>query len=726
MRPTPVRPKGPPKGEARSRPFRGLPPGLRLKFEKHVVASSILSEEDLARAKAHAAQDDMTLPDAMVAQRLASERDAFAALAEASHVPLVDIDETEVGDLVLQLVPEKVARQHHIVPLEEDGRVLTYACSKPFDDDMDRDIMFVSGRQARAVLAYPSSIASALDRCYPQAADKPGQLEDLVASIQEQLSDEVSPEAVDPEASDSPVVRLCHQILTAAMKADASDIHFEPDQDTLTVRFRVHGILETVMSLPKATLNHITNRFKVMASVDISVRSKPQDGSFRLELDDRALDVRLSTLPTIDGEKMVMRIINSASEPLTLKELRYDEANAVRFELALDRPNGLVLLTGPTGCGKTTALYAALNHLRSGDTNIVSVEDPVERRIDGVNQIPVNDKTGTGFAAVLRSVLRQDPNVIMVGEIRDQEVASIVGQAAYTGHLVLSSLHTIDACTAVARLVNLGLDAFRVAECLTAIVAQRLIRRVCPECALPGPESDADAEADVPIEDRSLRVGPGCSACKDTGYVDRVAVVEVLTPHGGIREAILKGASADELRMAMRDAGVNTMRENALELVKAGVTTIEEVDRVLSKSTKEATRETETTPSGASKILVADDDRMIRMLVKTLLEREGHVILEAEDGQQALDLATTESPDLILIDLSMPVMDGYEAIEKMRETRALAATPMIVLTSEDGADTEQRVLDLGADDYLRKPFNQEVLQARVRGVFRRMLRSTAA
>lgn len=664
----------------------------------------------------------MTLPDAVIAQRLAPERDTFAVLASVANLPLVEIEGTAISDLVLKLVPERVARQHRIIPLEEDGRVLTYACSRPFDDDTDRDIMFVSGRQPRAVLARPSSVSTALDRYYP----KVGQLEDLVESIREELRAEPLPDVIDPEASDSPVVRLCHQILMAAMKANASDIHFEPDQDTVTVRFRVHGILETVMSLPKLTLNHIANRFKVMASVDISIRNKPQDGAFHLDLDGRALDVRLSTLPTINGEKMVMRIINSASEPLTLKELGYDDASALRFELALGRPNGLVLLTGPTGCGKTTALYAALNHLRNGHTNIVSVEDPVERRIEGVNQIPINDKAGTGFAAVLRSVLRQDPNVIMVGEVRDSEVATIVSQAAYTGHLVLSSVHTIDACTAIARLVNLGLEAPKVAECLTAIVAQRLIRRVCPECHVPGPAADADAGADAPIEDRSPRVGPGCARCNETGYLDRVAVAEVLTPHDGVREAIAAGASAEELRTAMREAGILTMRETALELVKDGVTTIEEVDRVLSKSAHEAAAESVDLGGGTNKILVADDDRMIRMLVKMLLEREGYEIIEAENGHQAVELATTEHPDLILMDLTMPEMDGYEAIEKIRQVRALAATPMIILTSESSPGTEKRVLDLGADDYLRKPFEQEVLQARVRGVFRRMTRSTAA
>ncbi|MDP6581611.1 MAG: ATPase, T2SS/T4P/T4SS family [Vicinamibacterales bacterium] len=710
------------KGEGRTRAFRGLPPGIRRRFREQVVSSSLLAEEDLARAEAHAERNEMTLPDAVVAQRLAPERDTFAMLAEVSNLPLVEIEDTEIGELVLHLVPERVARQHRIVPLEEDGRHLTYACSKPFDDDMDRDIMFVSGRQPRAVLARPSSISSALDRYYPKA----GKLEDLVASLREELRAEPLPDVIDPEASDSPVVRLCHQVLMAAMKAHASDIHFEPDQDTVAVRFRVHGILESVMSLPKLTLNHIANRFKVMARVDISIRNKPQDGAFHLDLDSRALDVRLSTLPTINGEKMVMRIINSASEPLTLKELGYDEASALRYKLALSRPNGLVLLTGPTGCGKTTSLYAALNHLRNGHTNIVSVEDPVERRIEGVNQIPINDKAGTGFAAVLRSVLRQDPNVIMVGEIRDEEVATIVGQAAYTGHLVLSSVHTIDACTAVARLVNLGMEASKVAECLTAIVAQRLIRRVCPECHLPGPGADAAPDVDVPIEDRSPREGPGCARCKETGYVDRVAIAEVLTPHDGVREAILGGATAEELRTAMREAGILTMRENALELVKAGVTTIEEVDRVVSKSAVETAADSNNTTTGTNKILVADDDRMIRMLVKMLLEREGYEIIEAEDGQEAVALAKAENPGLILFDLTMPVMDGYEAIEKMRQISSLASTPMIVLTSETGPGTEKRVLDLGADDYLRKPFEQEVLQARVRGVFRRIAHLTAA
>jgi len=471
-----------------------------------------------------------------------------------------------------------------------------------------------------------------------------------------------------------------------------------------------------VLTLPPQAYRHVINRFKVLARADIAVRHRPQDGAWRALVNGRSIDVRLSTLPTVHGEKLVMRVIDSHAQLKTLDTLGYDPENLARLQRALVRPDGLILVTGPTGSGKTTVLYAALNHLRNGHTNIVSVEDPVERNVEGVNQIPVNARGGNTFPAVLRAVMRQDPNVIMVGEIRDAEVAQIVGQAAYTGHLVLSSVHTADSASAITRLLNLGLEPFKVAESLAAIVSQRLVRQLCPDCRRRHDDLEAKRLGrEHGIKTVPARAGPGCDRCRQTGYLSRLPVPEVLTPNEGLRTAIAAGVSAADIRAAMKAAGCAPMRETALALVERGITSLEEIDRVLAVGEGESVAP----QRGTKRVLVADDDPMLRTLAKLLLEKEGYVVAEAEHGAQAVDFARRQRPDLLMIDLTMPEMDGYQAIAELRRDLSFASVPILVLTAERGPGTEQRVLDLGADDYLIKPFQPPILLARVRALFRR-------
>ena len=352
----------------------------------------------------------------------------------------------------------------------------------------------------------------------------------------------------------------------------------------------------------------------------------------------------------------------------------------------------------------------------------MSVEDPVERAVPGVSQIPVNNRAGSTFATILRSVLRQDPNVLMVGEIRDAEVAGIVGQAAYTGHLILSSLHTGDAASAVSRLLNLGLEPYKIAESLTAILAQRLVRRLCPECRIVHNDLDARKRGKAhDIERVAASAGAGCVACRFTGYTDRVPVVELLTPTEEIRAAILRGASAAELRAAMRAGGMPNMRQAGLQLVASGVTSLDELDRVLAADEPAAA---EVKPAvdvkrDGRQVLIADDEPITRMLVKILLERDGYSVLEAQTGREALEIAARQRPDLIVMDLNMPQMDGYDAIRQLRLMPALSDVPVVVLTSDDGPGVERRVLEIGANDYLVKPFDPAVLSIRIQSVFRR-------
>ncbi len=679
-------------------------------FGAQLLEKGLISQHDLSIAEHHAAREQMELVDALIATGLVEEHAAYAALAAAAGAEVVALRGREFSELAIRLLPERIARKHEAVPMEVDDRTLTFATCRPLNAEAERDVAFASGRRTRMMVANRTDVVAALDRCYPKLRE----LDVLAQRLRTERPNVEPSEAPNRSGVTSPVIELCDHLIGRAVDVGASDVHVEGSSEGTLVRYRICGVLEPVLTLPASVSQAIRNRFKIMARADIAVRHRPQDGSFQLKVNGRPIDIRLSTLPTVDGEKVVMRVIDSNSPLQSLDRLGYDEDTLNRFGRALARPDGLVLVTGPTGSGKTTALYAALGHLRTGRTNIVSVEDPVERSIPGVSQIAVNAKAGNTFQSILRSLLRQDPNVIMVGEIRDAEVAQIIGQAAYTGHLVLSSMHTVDTATAITRLTNLGLEPFKVAESLSAVLAQRLLRSLCQHCRRMHSEFERrQLGAEHQVDSVPASAGAGCEHCKFTGYSGRLPVTELLTPSDALRDAIVRGATAHEIRAAMRAAGVLTMREQALRLVAQGITSIEEVNRVLSATTISRQHDRQ-------RVLVTDDEPITRMLVKLLLEKADFEVLEAANGRDAVEIAAREHPDLVLIDLNMPEMDGYEAIARMRKDLSLATMPILVLTSEEGPGVERRVLQLGADDYIMKPFNPDVLLSRVNAVFRRL------
>lgn len=676
-----------------------------------LVRERLVAQADVRYAIQQAQRDHTELADVITALGLLSEADSYACLARALKLELIDLAAVASNELATRLVPDRLARRFSAVPIQADNRVLTFVTCRPFDGEVEPDLAFASGRRTKMALATPGAVAKALDLQYPSLREM-----EVLADRLRPVPVEPVPAAVPAPHPASPVVELCESLITRAVERGASDVHIECGSTGTVVRYRICGVLETVLTLPGSVSKPVRNRFKVMAGADISVRHKPQDGAFRIEVGGGTVDVRFSSQPAIDGEKLVLRVIDGRSPLKSLDSMGYDVDTLARLKRALARPDGLVLVTGPTGSGKTTALYAAMAHLTTGSTNIVSLEDPVERRVPGVTQIPVNVKAGNTFPAALRSLLRQDPNVIMVGEVRDAEVAQIIGQAAYTGHLVLSSMHTSDAATAITRLTNLGLEAYKVAESLAGVLAQRLLRPLCTRCLRVHSDIEArrlGAEHGLPLV--PVSAGTGCERCGLTGYHGRLPVAELLTPSDALRDAISRGATAHEIRAAMRAAGVPTMRDQALRLVTLGLTSIEEVDRVLAVEGEGAVSR----PSGR-RVLIADDEPITRMLVKLLLEREKFEVLEAANGRDALEIALRERPDLLMTDLNMPEMDGYEAIGRIRREMSLAMLPVLVLTSEEGPGIERRVLELGADDYVVKPFDPEVLLSRVNAVFRRL------
>ncbi len=729
-------------------------PGARVDSGFHVFLSAKLSEGDLNAVMQHADRHGLAIVDAVVALGFMNETTAYASLAEWMGRPFVDLQAAPPVATAARLLPERVARDRQVLPIAHDNRTLTYASASVFNDDIDRDIAFASGRRPLMVVVTRSQLVDGLAHSYRVAND----IDKLLQRIK--LADVAKPNEPDAStAHDSPVIDLCNRIVATAIAAGASDIHIEPSGNGAIVRHRISGILEQMLTLPQRAVPGVTNRFKLMAKADIAIKMRPQDGAFRATVDEQVVDVRLSVLPTIHGEKIVMRVIQGGSSMMSIDTLGYDQAMTQKLIGALSKPDGLVLVTGPTGSGKTTVLYAALQFLQTGRVNIVTVEDPVERQVDGVTQIAVNTKVGTSFATVLRSVMRQDPNIIMVGEIRDNEVAEIVGQAAYTGHLVLSTLHTTDSASAITRLVNLGLQPFKIAESLNAVVAQRLLRRLCTHCSIPNDEATAarlGSQHGVPKVGAS--VGRGCDRCKQSGYLDRIAVPEILLPDDALRAAIRNGAGVADIRQAMRASGSLSMRETAINLVAAGITSIEEVNRVLTDHSDESMPASAAPPAlplmempavvlppavpaarvappvltlvgprptPARRVLVVDDDRMIRLLLRMLLEKEGCKVSEAANGALGMESARRDRPDLMLVDLQMPDMNGFQVLEMMRADPQLASTPVLVLTSEAGSGVETKVLEMGADDYLIKPFEPEVMLSRIRAAFRRADRMAA-
>lgn len=530
--------------------------------------------------------------------------DELAELRGAQYgVRSVDLSGFEIEAAVLNLIPADTVRKHRIVPLRRSGTTLTVVMTDPRDVAALDDVRFRTGCTVEPLVASEAAVAAAIARYYdggPCARETGagGRALDVTVREMEALDggpddaqaaeeEEVELVAGDEARGQAPAVRLLNVILTLAAQRDASDIHVEPYEKELRVRFRIDGVLHQVMTPPLRMRDAIASRLKVMANLDIAERRVPQDGRIRVRIRDRdttkSIDLRVSSLPTLFGEKIVLRLLDHARLVLDMTKLGFDEASLRRFTENIHRPWGMVLVTGPTGSGKTSTLYSSIARLNTADTNIVTAEDPVEFNLDGVNQVQIRDAIGLSFATVLRAFLRQDPNVILVGEIRDVETAEIAVKAALTGHLVLSTLHTNDAPSAVSRLLNMGIEPFLIAGSVNLICAQRLVRRVCRACAAPMEVSPAflveigfsaaEARSVTPVK------GRGCDACNRTGYRGRIGLYEVLEMTDLLRERILAGGAGHGLRGAAIEDGMLTLRRSGLQKIAQGVTSIDEVMR---------------------------------------------------------------------------------------------------------------------------------------------------
>ncbi len=523
----------------------------------------------------------------LVQNGLISEEKMVEFFASRYGIPKIDLSTVELTEKVLNLLPVDFLRKRRVVPFDRIGRIIKVAMANPLDLSTIDDIEFITGLEAQVYVAQLSKITSTIDQYFETTEDLQGLLESISGELMEVVEEEeekVEITDLTQAVEQAPVVRLVNSMIVDAVRKGASDIHLEPGEKSLRVRYRIDGILYEAMQPPFKLKEAIASRIKVMAKLDIAERRLPQDGRIKVRLSDRTIDLRVSTVPITWGEKVVMRILDRGNVQFDLKALGLEEWSLEQVHKALSKPYGMILVTGPTGSGKTTTLYSMLQILNKPEVNIMTVEDPVEYEFPGINQVNVKEEIGLDFARALRAFLRQDPDIIMVGEIRDQETAAIAIRAAITGHLVLSTLHTNDAPSAIVRLVDMGIEPFLVSSSVSVIIAQRLVRKICTNC-----KEKAEIHPNVlqelnlfpeELENITFYKGSGCSICNNTGYKGRIGVFEVMPVTPEIRAMVLDKAPVDEIREKAIENGMITLRESALRKMLKGVTTAEEVLRV--------------------------------------------------------------------------------------------------------------------------------------------------
>ncbi|PYO84540.1 MAG: type II secretion system protein GspE [Gemmatimonadetes bacterium] len=705
-----------------------------------------------------------TLWETLVAAKTCTDEQILGKLAARFRMKVADA--AQIDPKVREVVPETLARRYRILPLRMTDSYLEVATANPFDMHAEKDLAFATAREVRLLLLAPSQINLRLDELY-----RPDRAINKLLSGMESSADlvqltEAPAEEIkitEEEASQRPVVRLVDLIISEGILSRASDIHIEPEEGGVAVRYRIDGVLRQVMKIPRGAGLPLISRIKIMSQLDIADRLRPQDGRARVAVNGQPIDLRVSTLPAQLGEKIVIRILDSRATAKSLDSLGLNPGEGDAIKRLLENHEGILLVTGPTGSGKTTTLYSAINQIKGEGVNIVTVEDPVEYRMAGIVQVQVQEKAGLTFAAALRSILRQDPNVVLVGEIRDRETAMIAVQASLTGHLVLSTLHTNDAANAVTRLVDIGVEPYKIAAALRGVVAQRLMRKLCPTCKEVWMETPPERLKRWIPTGTPLYRAAGCPDCVMTGYRGRFSILEILTMNAELERRIAAGDPADRIADAARRAGMKSLWDSGLAHVLRGESTIDELMRVvdvppeaaaiadLAAHTAPAAPGAHGAPAAparvgaqpiathfdlleevalparrsgaygepAKKVLLVDDEDSLRKVMKELLEREGYEVAEARDGVQALDQVDRMGPDIIVLDLNLPGLDGYGVLSHLRSRPATAGIPVIVLTAKGDEDNEVRVFELGADDFLTKPFRARALSARLEAVLGR-------
>jgi len=830
-------------------------------LESLLRQSGLATEAQIRRVQDRVARDAGSFVDILVREERIPEEELANLFTERMKVPRARVATFLLDEDALRKVPERLARKHLCLPLAIEGRVLVLAMVNPIDYRAIQDVEFASALSIRPVVATHTEVLDGIDERYgaedriaaflakvPEAPD--------IQILSEDLNDiglDVADSLVAAEVA--PVVKMCNLIIYDAIKSNASDVHIEPALHDLQVRLRVDGVLRDYTRVPKWLHGPVVSRLKILAKLDIAERRLPQDGRVNVLFQGRSIDLRISTLPTHFGEKMVLRVLGGVSAP-DIATLGLSQEQMAILETAVQQPQGMILVTGPTGSGKTTTLYALLAKHHKPEVNIVTVEDPIEYQLAGINQVQINPKAGLTFASALRSILRQDPDVILVGEMRDRETAEIAFQASMTGHMVLSTLHTNSAINAIGRMLDLGVDPTILSTSLTMVIAQRLVRRVCAECREEyEPEAGVRSRVGLVADNTPVFRGHGCTSCGGTGFSGRVGVYEIFRPTNAMRRLINDRGSEADLRYAARQAGMVLLREDALQKIKAGLTSPDEVLRVVqvdetevpcpnckalieadfstcpycrhslkntcsscgqalrlewklcpycntnalvqplaeelgeqtdrerhresaarvedmpfapmidfeavgsdstaagavvtrsetvgSDSTGAETVAVESDPTAGGptaggpvavesdptapasqrrlRVLVVDDDADIRMIVSATLRKLPVPVdvVQAEDGVDALEKAAAATPDLVVLDVMMPRMDGFETCRHLRGNVRTAFVPILMLTASADQNSRTKGYLIGTDDYMAKPFLPIDLTMRIARLLRR-------
>ncbi len=802
-----------------------------------LLAAGGLSDEQIQNAIVKCSSDSRSLIESVLADDRVSEEGLADSLAAYARFPRVNLASANIDPEAVKLLPQEQARRFFCFPIRLEGRHMLVAMANPTDFNAMREVEFKIGRPLKVLVCTRTEILDALAKFYQPEETLRGFTENLEEAQDfaivgtEGMAADVDLSETRTQAELPPVIKVVNLIIQDAIAQGATDIHIEPTVNDVQVRVRVDGVLRSLMQLPKWLSNPVSSRMKVLARLDIAEKRVPQDGRMKVQQENKSYDLRVSTLPTLFGEKVVLRILASGTDLPTLEQVNLEPDDLKTLMRSLMQPQGLILVTGPTGSGKSTSLYASLGYRMSPEVNIVTVEDPVEYQMRGLNQVQVNVKAGLTFASCLRSILRQDPDVILVGEMRDLETTEIAFHAAMTGHMVLSTQHTNNALATISRLLDLGVDPVLITSSITLITAQRLLRKLCESCKQPYEPAPGLLERLGATPDGTQYFkAEGCDRCGGTGFTGRMAIHEMVPMTNTLREMIVRKAAEVEMQQAMRAQGMKFLLERGMEKVRAGTTAISELFRVLQMDEPaariadnlcpsckamiesdfsvcpncltslkilcpacngqlkvgwkicpycrapvtpgsegaEATEDTsarllavhagtgqgaapveaptpaaakapdgptqaqapsnggqsateELAPTKTPCILIADDDQSIRMIVaKSLQQLPFEVKTElASDGTEAVEMAGKSHPDLIVLDIMMPGMDGFAVCEKLRSQVETAFIPIMMLTANPSEEGRIRGYMVGTDDYVSKPFNVAELNARVTRLLRR-------
>lgn len=738
--------------------------------EIFIKAGLIGQDEREKLLDANKAAGDEALEDTLVRLNYASEEETSRTVAEHLGVPFLN-PSTGVDPKAVQLIPLNLASQHAIFPVRVEDGVLFLAMKNPQDTEALDLARFAAGMPVKAHMAPHGALDKAIHDHY--------RVEDNIADYVKSSTDDkksfelVSDKDGDGDDSDvkdlkkksaaQPVIQMANSLLLQGIAKGASDIHIEPREKAVVVRHRVDGVLTEASQIPKWVQAALTSRIKIMSGMDIAEKRVPQDGRVKIRFEGKNIDLRVSSLPTQHGEKIVIRILDADKTAPTMGDIGFDPSLIAPIKSIINQPQGMFLVCGPTGSGKTTTLYGLLSEIVKKKINVVTLEDPIEYVLAGANQVQVNEKAGLTFAKSLRSVLRQDPNVVFLGEVRDGETAEIAMRASMTGHLVLSTLHTNDSIATITRLLDLKIEPYLAASSLSGILAQRLVRTICDGCREehnPNPTIVKKVEQSLGREiDFAFYHGKGCDKCGGTGYKGRMGIHEFLFVSPEIREIIRSsGASEAKIRQLAKKEGFRTLLEDALEKMKQGFTTVEEVERVVvfqgeeserpacagcgKPSDKEwkscpfcgrATDGSATLPaaipavpaaakpaaSSGNKILIVDDEEDVTRALAVHLLRNKYSVAVASNGREALEAVAKDRPDILLADVVMPVMDGLELVRALRRDAGTSFMPVILFSHKSAVKDRLQGFEAGTDDYLPKPFDPDEMLQRVKAVLRR-------